>query len=75
MMKLNHRNLDKFLSHKPKPARHQIRSFYMQWFARLIECKFIEELRDLVIFGRTVLTSQFKTQEVDSAIPTIQTVL
>ena len=44
----------------------------MRYFARLVECRRLEELADLVEAGLVVMTSKFATIEVQTALKTIE---
>ena len=72
VMNLNRRNLDKKMLHTSSSDKNKLTCFCMQWFARLTECRFLEEKEELVLLGRTVFVSQYQSEEVAKSLRIIQ---
>ena len=49
-----------------------IRNVCMQWFARVIECRYLEELQELILIGKTIFCSPNLTEEVEIALQQLQ---
>ena len=58
--------------HTSSSDKKKLRCFCMQWFARLVECRFLEEMKELVLLGRTVFVSQYQSEEVAKSLRIIQ---
>ena len=67
MMNLNRRNLQKHLKSGSKQV-NAIRNVCMQWFTRVIECRYLEELQELVLIGKTIFCCPNQTKEVEIAL-------
>ena len=70
-MNLNRRNLQKHLKSGPKQV-NAIRNVCVQLIARVIECRYLEELQDLVLIGKTIFCSPNLTEEVKTALQQLQ---
>ena len=71
MMNLNRRNLQKHLKRGPKQV-NAIRNVCMQWFSRVVECRYLEELQELVLNGKIIFCSPNLTEEVEIALQQLQ---
>ena len=49
-----------------------IRNVCVQWFARVIECRYLEELQELVFIGKTVFCSRNLAEEIEIALQQLQ---
>eukprot|EP00112_Aurelia_sp_Birch-Aquarium-sp1_P007867 Seg1859.4 transcript_id=Seg1859.4/GoldUCD/mRNA.D3Y31 product="Histone lysine demethylase PHF8" protein_id=Seg1859.4/GoldUCD/D3Y31 len=72
VMKNNKTMLDKFIKNRPGRPTSQVREFSMRFFARLVECRRLEELEDLVGHGYVVFNSKFLTSNVTTALSSIE---
>ena len=61
MINLNRQSLQKPLKSRLKQV-NTIRNVCMQCFARVIECRFLEELQKLVLIGKTIFCSPNLTE-------------
>ena len=44
----------------------------MKWFARVTECRYLEELQELVLIGKTIFCSSNLTGELETALHHLQ---
>ena len=71
-MKYNKVMVDKLTKKRVGRPRPEVTNFLMRYFARLVECRRLEELTDLVEAGLIVMTSKFATIEVQTVLKTIE---
>ena len=71
MVNLNRRNLQKHLKSGLKQV-NPTRNVCMQWFYRVIECRYLEELQILVLIGKTIFCSSNLTEEIETALQQLQ---
>ena len=71
MMNLNRRNLQKHQKRGPKQV-DPIRNVCMQWFARVVECRYLEKLQELVWIGKIISFFPNLTEEVEIALQLLQ---
>eukprot|EP00112_Aurelia_sp_Birch-Aquarium-sp1_P016905 Seg387.10 transcript_id=Seg387.10/GoldUCD/mRNA.D3Y31 product="hypothetical protein" protein_id=Seg387.10/GoldUCD/D3Y31 len=67
-MKWNKVMLEKMIKKRPGRPCHEVKDFLMRFFARLVECKTLDELTNLVEHGIIVLRSKFVTATVTNAV-------
>ena len=70
-MNLNWWNLQKHLKTGPKQV-NVIRNVCMKWFASVTECRYLEELQELVLIGKTIFCSSNLTEELETALHHLQ---
>ena len=71
MMQLNKKDMSRDLATKEKVEKRKAKEFGMLLFARLVECKTLGEMANLLVEAKKVLLSKYVTEEVERAVNVI----